>query len=152
MMIKKFVVGFIFLLGACDLCLADESYGFKGQINIIYNDIKFFRKSPQSAPVIGKGKEDYAVRIGCLGMDDCTSKIPKLYRLLSTKKPLHKACKNPIYASVEIQFAASIYGSDKADEKYQIDSSGKCVLFDGKYFKLKRSVFEIFYENPISDW
>jgi hypothetical protein len=150
MMMKFFVIFILYSL--CNICLADESYGFKGQINIIYNDVKIFRKSPNSAPIIGGGKEDYALRIGCLGMDDCIKKIPNVYGLLSARKSIGKACKNPIYASIEIQFAASAYGIERPDEKYQVDSSGKCLLFNGKYFKLKKSLFEIFYENPISSW
>ena len=125
-----------------------------GQVSIVFTDTNVFRRTLDSAPTIGAGMDDYAVKIGCMGQRDCVAKIQSIYDLISIKKHVVGSCKTPIYARVTLSPDSVGYGeSDKNEvEVYDIDYTGKCVNYRGSSYEIRKSIFKILNTKPISKW
>ncbi len=125
-----------------------------GQVSIVFTDTNVFRRSLDSAPIIGEGMEDYTVKIGCMGKSDCIAKIRLIYDLVSIKSRPVKSCKTPIYARVTLSPDSVGYGeSDKNEvEIYDIDHTGTCVTYQGNSYKIRKSIFYILNTKPINKW
>lgn len=128
--------------------------GMAGYILIVFTDTNVYRRSLDSAPVIGSGKEDYSIKIGCLGRSDCIARIKSIYELISIKKQIVKSCKKPIYARVTINSGSIEYSEGEKDEVdvYDIDYTGKCVNYLGVSYKIEESIFEILNAKAIREW
>lgn len=151
--IKIFVV---FMLISTSFVFGGELELFDANSNIVikYNDVNVFRRSLESAPIIGSGKEDHIVKINCLGEGDCENRIKSIYSLISNRKPASKKCELPVYASVRIFYEVSAYSEveKNREEIYKFDYSGDCLLFENKSYKLDRSIYHILTNNPLNKW
>lgn len=129
-----------------------DSNGLGGQVVVLFNDTTVFRRSPYDAPHVSDGKGDYKVEISCMGFADCTSKVRKIYSILSDRKISDEHCRLPIYANVTLKPDWKSYQEDERFESFDIDASGKCLIFQGKHYRLKSSVFPLLLTRPMGEW
>jgi len=119
-----------------------------GEVLIAFNDRSVFRRTPEDAPEMGSGREDFKVKIACYDFADCKARVPGLYTILATRNVSSHACARA-YARVSV--LGGDYGSGTNAEIYDVDYAGTCVVFSGRYYKLRKSIFSIL-GRPLAQW
>jgi hypothetical protein len=119
-----------------------------GRVLIAFNDRSVFRRTPDDAPEMGSGREDFRVQIACYDFSDCKARVPGLYSILATRKVNSHACAR---AYARISIVGGDFGSGTTSEIFDVDFAGTCVAFGGRHFKLRKSIFNIL-GRPITHW
>jgi hypothetical protein len=119
-----------------------------GKVLIAFNDRSVFRRTPEDAPEMGSGREDFRVQIACYDFSDCKARIPGLYAILATRHVSSQECAR---AYARISVLGDDYGSGETSEVFDVDFAGTCVVFGGRHFKLRKSIFNIL-GRPLKVW
>lgn len=124
-----------------------------GYVSVVFNDVRVYRRTIDSAPTIGSGDEEYKIHMDCDAIHDCKSKISGFYKMMEGSKVLSlERCPLPIYGRVYLYSKMSKYGEDDFSEQFDIDMSGRCVMKDGKVFETEDVILGTFLKKPISEW
>lgn len=122
--------------------------GMRGKVTIAFNDRTVLRRAEADAPLMGSGLEDFGVRIACLDLGDCKARVPNLTKALAQRHEANAPCRQS-YA--RITFESDDFGQGRVLDKYDVDFTGVCLTYNGHFYTLQTSVFEIL-NRRIADW
>jgi hypothetical protein len=119
-----------------------------GKVLISFNDRNVYRRTPEDAPAMGSGREDFAVHLACYDFSDCKARIPDLYSALAVRRLSSHPCAR---AYARISVLGGDFGAGKTSENYEVDFAGTCIVFGGQHFKIRKSIFKIL-SRPLTNW